>query len=136
MNLFRLQVVANDKVFFNDRCKMLIIPVFDGQMGVMAHHENMIISVKVGEMKIQKEDNTWVKAFVGTGLASIINNRVQLVVETAESPEEIDARRAREALERAEEQMRQKQSLKEYKQSKASMARAMARLKIKDSHNI
>ena len=47
----------------------------------------------------------------------------------AEHPEEIDVRRAKEAEERAREQLRQKQSIKEYYMSKASLARAMSRLR-------
>ena len=59
----------------------------------------------------------------------IINNRVTVLVETAELPEEIDKARALEAKERAEEQLRQKQSMREYHHSRASLARAMVRLK-------
>jgi F-type H+-transporting ATPase subunit epsilon len=44
-------------------------------------------------------------------------------------PEEIDKARALEAKERAEEQLRQKQSMREYHHSRASLARAMVRLK-------
>ena len=40
------------------------------------------------------------------GFVEIVNNRVTLLVETAEHPEEIDIARAREAKERAEEQLR------------------------------
>ena len=66
---------------------------------------------------------------VGTGFAQVINNRVSILVDTAEHPEEIDVRRAREAKERAREQLRQKQSIQEYYMSKASLARAMSRLR-------
>lgn len=66
---------------------------------------------------------------VGTGFAQVINNRVSILVDTAEHPEEIDVRRAKEAEERAREQLRQKQSIKEYYMSKASLARAMSRLR-------
>ena len=59
----------------------------------------------------------------------MINNRVSILVDTAEHPEEIDVRRAREAKERAREQLRQKQSIQEYYMSKASLARAMSRLR-------
>ena len=41
----------------------------------------------------------------------------------------MDEVRARQALERAQEQLRQKQSIREYYMSKASMARALSRLK-------
>ena len=65
----------------------------------------------------------------GTGFAQMVNNRATVIVDTCEYPEEIDLRRAEEAKERAEEQLRQKQSIAEYHISKASLARAMARLK-------
>ena len=59
----------------------------------------------------------------------MVNNRATVIVDTCEYPEEIDLRRAEEAKERAEEQLRQKQSIAEYHISKASLARAMTRLK-------
>ena len=62
-----------------------------------------------GEMRFQPEGtDNWEYAVVGMGFVEIVNNRVTLLVETAERPEEIDVARAREAKERAEEQMRQK----------------------------
>ena len=67
--------------------------------------------------------------YVGRGFVQIANNRVILLTESAEKPEEIDVRRAEEAKERALEQLRQKQSIQEYYHSSASLARAMARLK-------
>ena len=68
-------------------------------------------------------------AIVGRGILQVANNRVTMIVDTAERPEDIDEVRAREALERAQEQLRQKQSLREFKMSQASMARALTRLK-------
>ena len=67
---------------------------------------------------------------MGMGFVEIVNNRVTLLVETAEHPEEIDIARAREAKERAEEQLRQKQSIQEYYHTQASLSRAMARLRV------
>lgn len=70
---------------------------------------------------------------LGAGFAEVMNNRVTLLVDTAERPSEIDVRRAKEAKERAQEQLRQKQSQLEYFQSQASLSRAMSRLKISQS---
>ena len=75
------------------------------------------------------EDGTWITGVVGSGFAQVINNRVSVLVDTAEHPDEIDIRRAREAKERAREQLRQEQSIREYHMSKASLARAMSRLR-------
>ena len=129
MNTFYLKVIACDRVFFEGKCQQVILPLFDGQQAIQAHHENMVFSVEVGELVIQKEDGTTVTGVTGTGFAQMINNRATVIVDTCEYPEEIDVRRAEEAKERAEEQLRQKQSIEEYHMSKASLARAMARLK-------
>ena len=75
-------------------------------------------------------------AVVGNGFAQIINNRVTVLADSIEKPENIDVKRAQEAMERAQEQLRQKQSMQEYYISKASMARAMARMKANKKHEI
>ncbi len=105
------------------------MPAPDGQKGVLPHHENMVIAVDPGELHFKKPDGEWVTAAVSMGFAEIMNNRVSVLVNTAERPEDIDVKRAEEAKERAEERLRQKQSIQEYHLSQASLARAMARLK-------
>ena len=130
MNTFSLKVIASDKVFFDGKCGIIIVPALDGEQAIMSHHEDMVIAIDEGEMRFRPEGtDNWEYAVVGMGFVEIVNNRVTLLVETAERPEEIDVARAREAKERAEEQMRQKQSIREYYHSRASLSRAMARLK-------
>lgn len=129
-NTFYLKIISANCVFYSGRCRSLIVPEYDGQKEILAHHEDMIIAIDEGEMRFQPEGTAnWEYAVVGMGFVEIMNNRVTLLVETAERPEEIDVARAREAKERAEEQLRQKQSIHEYYHSRASLARAMARLK-------
>ena len=129
-NTFYLKIISANRVFFSGRCRSIIVPEYDGQKVILAHHEDMIIAINDGLMKFQRENSDeWEEAVVGMGFVEIINNRVTLLVETAERPEEIDVARAKEAKERAEEQIRQKQSIQEYYHSRASLARAMARLK-------
>lgn len=130
MNSYYLKIIAATGDFFNGRVRSLIVPQFDGQKEILAYHEDMVIAVKGGEVKFQEEGSSeWRAALVGKGFVQIANNRVILLVETAERPEDIDRARAEEAKERAEEQLRQKQSIQEYYHSRASLQRAMARLK-------
>ena len=130
MDTFGLKIIASDRVFYEGRCRKLILPAPDGEMGILANHENMVIAVKVGDARMEIEEGNWVDVAVGRGFAEVVNNRVTVLVDTAERPEEIDVRRAEEAKERAEEQMRQKQSIQEYYRTQASLARAMNRLKV------
>lgn len=129
MNTFYLNVTACDRVFFHGKCIQVVIPLKDGGKAIQAHHENMVFAVEIGEIRIQKEDGEWISGVVGKGFAQMMNNRAKILVDTAEYPEEIDMRRAKEAEERAKEQLRQKQSIREYYRSQASLARAMSRLR-------
>ena len=131
MDTFGLKIIASDKVFYEGRCRKLIIPAPDGEKGILANHENMVIAIVVGMAKVQLAgEDEWKDLAVGSGFAEIVNNRVTLLVDTAERPEDIDVRRAKEQQERAEEQMRQKQSIQEYYHTQASLARAMNRLRV------
>ena len=131
MDTFGLKIIASDKVFYEGRCRKLIIPAPDGEKGILANHENMVIAIVVGTAKVQLAgEDEWKDLAVGSGFAEIVNNRVTLLVDTAERPEDIDVRRAKEQQERAEEQMRQKQSIQEYYHTQASLARTMNRLRV------
>ena len=132
MDTFQLKVISSDRVFYEGRCKQLIIPAPDGQKGILPHHENMIIAVEIGELHLQDEEGNWITASVSKGFAEIMNNRVSVLVNTAESPEEIDVRRATEAKERAQEKLAKGGlSDKEYKIVEAKLQRALVRLSVK-----
>lgn len=130
MDTFGLKIIASDKVFYEGRCRNLVIPAPDGEVGLLPHHENMVIAIGVGIARMQVEEGEWSEIAVGTGFAEIVNNRVTLLVDTAERPEDIDVRRAQEQKERAQEQMRQKRSIQQYYHTQASLARAMNRLRL------
>ena len=120
MSTFWLKVIASDHVFYDGSCEALVVPAHDGEVGILPHREAMILASQEGELRFRIPGETdWHRAVVGLGI----------VVDTAERPEDIDQVRARQALERAKEQLRQKQSIREYHMSRASMARALSRLK-------
>ncbi|MCD8120553.1 MAG: ATP synthase F1 subunit epsilon [Lachnospiraceae bacterium] len=135
MASFFLKILACDKIFFQGHCESVVLPGIDGEYAFMAHHEEEIAAVAPGEMRFRLEDGTWRSAIVGGGIAAVANNRVNVLVQTAERPEDIDAVRAQEELERAQEAIRQKQSIHEYRITQASIVRAMSRLK-KSKKNI
>ena len=130
MTTFWLKVIASDHVFYNGNCEALVVPAHDGEVCILPHREAMILAIQEGELKFRiPGEQEYHHAVVGLGIVQVANNRVTVVVDTAERPEDIDEVRAKQALERAKEQLRQKQSIREYYMSKASMARALSRLK-------
>jgi F0F1-type ATP synthase epsilon subunit len=85
MNTFSLKVIASDKVFFDGKCGIIIVPALDGEQAIMSHHEDMVIATKEGEVRFkEKEDDDWTKAVVGVGCVYISHNRVIMLVDTAE----------------------------------------------------
>ncbi|RGZ01174.1 ATP synthase F1 subunit epsilon [Clostridium sp. AM58-1XD] len=134
-NTFGLNIIASDRDFYHGRAVSIVLPALDGEYAILAHHADTMVAMIPGEMRFTTENGEQNTVVVSSGFAQIINNRVTVLVASVEKPEEIDIRRAREAEERAKEQLRQKQSMQEYYVSKASLARAMSRLKATQKYN-
>ena len=73
-NTFSLKIISANRVFFTGRCQSVIVPGYDGQKEVLAHHENMVIAVNEGEMRFLPEgEEEWQYAVVGIGFIEIVN---------------------------------------------------------------
>ena len=129
MSTFNLQVVALDRVFYDGPCDTLTIPAVDGEKGILASHEPMVMAITAGEMRFSANGQQQVAA-VGCGFAEITGDKVVLITDFAQKPEEIDIEHAERAKVRAEERMREKRSQIEFAHSQAELARAMAKLKV------
>ena len=55
MSTFSLKIISTDKVFYDGKCEYLVIPTIDGEKGILAHHENMVIAVEIGEASSEAE---------------------------------------------------------------------------------
>ncbi|WP_026652214.1 ATP synthase F1 subunit epsilon [Butyrivibrio proteoclasticus] len=126
---FGLQVISVNGIFYDDRAEEIILPLEDGEIALLANHEEMILGISDGVIKIKTPDGKWIYGAVSLGSVQVANNRCIVIVNTVERPEDIDKRRAQEAYEFAMEHLLQKQSIKEFKKSQAGLARALTRLK-------
>ena len=92
MNTFSLKVIACDRVFFDGRCKQVILPLEDGQKAIQAHHENMAFAVEVGEIRIQEENGNWIYGVTGTGtIAQMLAPVAKKVIGVEIIPEAVEA---------------------------------------------
>ncbi len=130
-----LYLVACDRLFYEGRIEHITVPTVDGELGIWPHHEELFIAITMGSLRFTKEGGEVTEVFVTDGFAEVANNRMRVMVQTIELPEEIDINRAREAEERAKEALRQKRSIQEYHRSAASLARAMERMKQASRHS-
>ena len=128
---FYLKISSSSGSFYEGMCDSLVLPTSDGEYGVLANHVSMVIAISIGILRYSL-DGKWFYVAVGQGFARVVGNTVTLVVDSAERPEDVDAKRAQQAKERAHELMALQRSRKEYYKGQMAMARAMTRLKIKE----
>lgn len=126
---FLLEIVTPERKFFSGEVEMVILKTPQGEMGILKDHIPMVVSVAVGPIRIKKE-NEWVEAVLNEGFLEVKQNKTIILADTAEWPEEIDINRAKEAKQRAEERLQRQLSQVEYIRSKASLSRALARLRV------
>ena len=129
-----LEIITPEKQFFTGNVEGIVLPALDGQYGVQPGHEPIVTALEPGNVRYCV-DGTWKEVVVTQGFAEIMPDYTILLVATADRLEDIDKVRAQRAKEHAEERMRQKKSIHEYYRSKATLARAMARLKAAEEKN-
>lgn len=131
MEAFTVQILAADHPFYQGPCFSLVLPTSNGMYGIRAHHSNMITALVAGPLHYQIQEGVFLEAAVSGGLAKIENGEVLILVDTAERPEEIDAKRARRDADAAKEALLQRKSILEYQAAQATLARAVSRLRVK-----
>lgn len=131
-NTFHLRILAPDRPFYEGQCQSIVVSSTEGRYGVLAHHSNCIIGLVPGEIKFTLADGTERFAAMASGIMEIEDNKVLILTDTVELPEEIDANRALREMEEAKEEMLQKKSFRDYKLAQGRMIRAMNRLKVKN----
>ena len=124
MRTFQMHLLEADKVFFEGECESLVVPTTVGQYGILAGHSNMISAVVPGVLSYRAPGKEW-------RMVKVEGNDVLVLVDSAEYPEEIDAKRAQRAADEAKEAILQKRSVREYRTAQANLARAINRLRVK-----
>ena len=132
MRTFKARIIEADNTFYDGEMYSLIVPATDGEYGVMAMHQNVVLAVVPGVLRFQDAEGVWQEAFISDGMMRVDDGEVLVLVDSAEWPYEIDEAKAREKEVKAKEAMLQKKSAREYALAEASLKRAVSRLKIKN----
>jgi F-type H+-transporting ATPase subunit epsilon len=101
-----------------------------GEFGVLPGHAPFLTSLKIGELAYKNNGITEHMA-LNWGYFEIQDDRIIVLVETAETAEEIDLERARAALGRAEEALKKLTAEdKQHKIYEAALERAIIRMQV------
>ncbi len=71
--------------------------------------------------------------FVAGGFAEVSGNKVTILAEVAERPEDIDIERARRAQDRAKQRMDREKDKVDFARAQAAMQRAFYRMRVREN---
>lgn len=125
--VFELEIITPDRVFYKDQVTMVEFNTTEGEIGIYPGHIPLTVIVKPGVLTITGEEKK--EAALHTGFATILQDKVTIMAETVEWPEEIDLRRAEAAKERAETRLREGKTDTDIARAETALLRAMARIK-------
>jgi F-type H+-transporting ATPase subunit epsilon len=95
-----LEVVTPEKVMASQEVDMVMAPGTEGEFGILPEHINFLSGIVPGELRFDDGDKKEYMA-VTSGFAEVSNNRVSVLVDSAERAPDIDIERAQRAMERA-----------------------------------
>jgi F-type H+-transporting ATPase subunit epsilon len=100
-----LVVVTPERQLLRQTVVEVTLPGADGQLGILPGHAPLITELGIGEMNYRAKSGDSGTLAVISGFAEVLGDRVTVLAETAERPEEIDVARAEEAKKRAEQRL-------------------------------
>lgn len=127
---FTLKVITPDRVFYeDDAVTMVEFNTTEGEIGIYKRHVPTTVILKPGILTITKDDEVKAAA-LHAGFAEILEDKVTILAEIVEWPEEIDEARAEAAKKRAEERLHSKTPETDIARAETALQRAMARITV------
>ncbi len=98
------RVITPEEVIYDGEADLVVARIADGDLGVMVDHAPLVSSVEIGEVRIREGEEQHVYA-TSDGFFKVSENLVQVLVEEAVLPDEIDVDAAGNRVEEAEREL-------------------------------
>ena len=82
-DIFKLEIISPEKIIFSEDVKMVTLPSYEGDMGVLKNHISIITFLKPGIIKIQKNDGNFEEFFVQDGTIEYFKDSLVVLSESA-----------------------------------------------------
>jgi F-type H+-transporting ATPase subunit epsilon len=125
-----LEIATPTRLVVADTVDEVVVPGIEGYFGVLPGHAPFLTTLGIGELTYRQGRDERHMAISG-GFAEVRNDKVIILADTAELPEEIDRTRAEHARERAERRVSgRSQEEIDYTRAACALARALTRLQV------
>lgn len=125
---FHLEIVTPDRSLLSEEVVSLVAPGVEGYLGVLANHAPLVTELGVGILRLRYPDDTEENVAISGGFMEVANNRVLILADAAERPQDIDIQRTKEALLRARQRLHD--PTMDHERARAELERAINRLKV------
>jgi len=123
-----LEIATPTRLVATESVDEIVIPGSQGYFGVLPGHAPFLTTLGIGELMYRTGREERYLAVSG-GFAEVRNDKVIVLADTAERPEEIDRARAERARERAERRLAGRTDEEvDYVRALAALARALTRI--------
>lgn len=129
--MFEVKIITPDRIFYTGEAEMLEFNTTSGQLGVYKNHIPLTSVLAPGAVIIHEAQGERVAA-VHAGFAEILSDKITLLAEVAEWPDEIDVERAQAAKERAEQRIMSKTQDTDVVRAETALHRALTRIDVKE----
>jgi F-type H+-transporting ATPase subunit epsilon len=118
------RVIEPERVLYEGEADLVVARIADGDIGVMVDHAPVVSMVEIGAVRIMQDDQRYVFA-TSDGFFKVSENLVQILVEEATPPDEIDVSEAESRVEEAENELSEIPEDDERRQSEVERRRAI-----------
>jgi F-type H+-transporting ATPase subunit epsilon len=129
----QLVVVTPVSQLLSEAVSEVQLPGADGYLGVLPGHAPLITELGIGELTYKTASGQTGLLAIIRGFAEVLPQRVSVLAETAERPEDIDLNRAQQALKRAQELIAKGGDI-DWDRASASLQRALVRIQVVSKH--
>ncbi len=127
---FQLEIVTPAKQVVKDvAADEAQIPGQNGYLGILPGHAPLIAELRAGALTYRASGATHTLS-VAWGFAEVLPDKVTILAESAELPQEIDVARAEKAKARAEERLKSNNPEVDYDRAEDALERAETRIKV------
>jgi F-type H+-transporting ATPase subunit epsilon len=126
---FHLEIVTPEKMIVRDEAEEMQIPGKSGYLGILPGHAPLITELSSGELSYRNGGQTHRYAVVW-GFAEVLPDKVTVLAEAAERPEDIDVKRAESAKQQAEEHLKTGKSEEDFTRAEDELKAAETRLEV------
>lgn len=95
-------LVSPERILYTGDADMVVCRTAEGEIAFLTGHAPFVGSLEIAPVRVILPDGTEVKAAVHGGFVEVRDNKVNVLSDVAELPDQIDVGRAKRALEEAE----------------------------------